>query len=130
LACFDIQREQIKVLSLGCGQTRYEMSWARRAMGGLFTWKALMFEAMQIQSLDVVGQARLTVGGDRVLRIEAAPEREPIELWNWKRAKNELPEQGKVLAASLGLLPAKEFLYEPAATYAPIYTPQDPPPAR
>ena len=127
LACFDIKREQIKVLSLGCGQTRFEMSWARRALGGLFTWKALMFEAMQIQSLNVVGQARLTVGGDRVLRIEAAPERKPIELWNWKRAKDELPEQGKTLAASLGALPANEFLYAPAAPYTPIYTPQNPP---
>lgn len=127
LTCFDIKREQIKVLSLGCGQTRYEMSWTRRAFGGLFTWKALMFEAMQIQSLNVVGQARLIVGGDRVLRIEAAPQHKPIELWNWKRAKDELPIQGKALAESLGALPAKEFLYAPAAHYTPIYSPHNPP---
>ena len=128
LACFEIRREQVKVLSLGCGQTRYEMSWARRVLGGLFTWKALMFESMQIQSLNVIGQARLIAGGDRILRIEAAPQRTPIELWNWKRAKDELPAQGDALAASLGELPVKEFLYEPAAPYSPVYAPSTPPP--
>jgi patatin-like phospholipase/acyl hydrolase len=127
LACFDIRREQVKVLSLGCGQTRYEMSWARRSLGGLLTWKALMFESMQMQSLNVVGQARLIAGGDRILRIEAAPLRRPIELWNWARAKDELPSRGQELVDSLGNLPADEFLYGPAATYNPIYTPQRPP---
>jgi hypothetical protein len=128
LACFDIRREQIKVLSLGCGQERFEMSWFRRALGGLIAWRTLMFESMQIQSLNVVGQARLIAGGDRILRMESAPLRDPIELWNWRRAKDELPEQGLALADALGELPAKGFLYAPVASYAPIYTPDQPPP--
>lgn len=129
LACFDVRREQIKVMSLGCGQTRFEMGWARRRLGGLLSWKSLMFETMQIQSQNVVGQARLIVGGDRVLRIESAPLRDPIELWNWARAKKELPEQGDVLLNGLGDLPANMFLGTPAQSYSPIYTPTTPPPA-
>jgi patatin-like phospholipase/acyl hydrolase len=127
LACFDIRREQIKVLSLGCGQTRFDMGWARRSLGGLLSWKSLMFETMQIQSQNVVGQARLIAGGDRVLRIESAPLRDPIELWNWARAKKELPGQGEVLLNGLGSLPVNQFLGTPASQYSPIYTPGTPP---
>lgn len=128
LACFALRREQIKVLSLGCGQERYEMGWARRTFGGIITWASLMFETMQIQSLNAVGQARLIAGGDRILRIEGAPIDDPIELWNWARAKAELPGEGEALVASLGSLPANEFLYAPAAPYSPVYTPKKPPP--
>jgi patatin-like phospholipase/acyl hydrolase len=80
LACFDIHREQLRILSIGCGRTKYEMSWYRRKMGGLFYWRSVILEAMDIQSQNVVGQARLTAGGDRVLRIDAGPMPRPIEL--------------------------------------------------
>lgn len=127
LACFDVRREQIKVLSMGCGQVRYEMSWARRNLGGLLSWTSLLFETMQIQSQNVIGQARLTVGGDRVLRIDAAPLKKPIELWDWRRAKDELPKLGEELVASLGDIPRAMFLTEAADPYEAIYTPAHPP---
>lgn len=127
LACFDIRREQIKVLSLGCGQTHYEMGWARRTFGGMLTWTSLMFETMQIQSANVVGQARLIAGGDRILRIESAPTRRPIELWDWARAKSELPAEGARLVELFGDVAVREFLYGPAAPYSPVYTPNNPP---
>ncbi len=127
LACFDIRREQIKVLSLGCGREHYRMRWTRRALGGITTWASLMFETMQIQSLNVVGQARLIVGSDRILRAETDPSANPIELWNWARAKEELPPQGKALLESFGDRPTRDFLYEPAAPFVPIYVPDNPP---
>ena len=89
------------MLSLGCGQERFETSRARRALGGLIAWRTLMFESMPIQSLNTVGQARLIAGGDRILRVESAQLSDPIELWNWRRAKDELPEQGSALADGL-----------------------------
>jgi hypothetical protein len=82
---------------------------------------------MQIQSLNVVGQARLTVGSDRVLRAETSPSTHPIELWNWARAKEELPPEGAALLASFGDRPANDFLYEPVAPFVPIYAPDNPP---
>lgn len=127
LACFGIRREQIKVLSLGCGREHYRMRWTRRALGGIAAWASLMFETMQIQSLNVVGQARLVVGSDCILRAETDPSLDPIELWNWARAKEELPPQGKVLLEAFGDRPARDFLYEPAAPFVPIYTPEHPP---
>jgi patatin-like phospholipase/acyl hydrolase len=127
LACFDIRREQIKVLSLGCGQEHYRMGWARHAFGGLATWTTLMFETMQIQSQNVVGQARLVVGTDRIFRLDSPRVTNPIELWNWARAKAELPGQGEALLAEHADRLRAEFLYGPAAPYAPIYTPTSPP---
>ena len=123
LACFDIKREQIKALSLGCGQTRFEMSAFRRRLGGLLSWTTLMFETMQVQSSNVVGQARLVVGGDRILRLDLPPEQSPIPLWDWARARTELPSAGERMIEDLGDLPAKMFLYEPASPYIPIYQP-------
>jgi patatin-like phospholipase/acyl hydrolase len=127
LACFDIRREQIKVLSLGCGQEHYRMGWARHAFGGLATWTTLMFETMQIQSQNVVGQARLVVGTDRIFRLDSPRVTNPIELWNWARAKAELPAQGEALLAEHADRLHAEFLYGAAAPYAPIYTPTSPP---
>ena len=127
LACFDIRREQIKVLSLGCGQEHYRMGWAREKFGGLATWTTLMFEAMDIQSQNVIGQSRLVVGADRIFRVDAPKVTDPIELWNWARAKAELPEQAQSLLAQYAERLKKEFLYRTAAPYAPIYTPQNPP---
>lgn len=127
LACFDIRREQVKVLSLGCGQEHYRMGWARRAFGGQATWTTLMFEAMHIQSQNVVGQSRLVVGTDRIFRLDGAPTTNPIELWNWARAKAELPAQGEALLAEHADRLYGEFFYAPAAPYLPVYTPASPP---
>ena len=130
LACFDIRREQVKAFSLGCGQNRFEMSNFRRGFGGLLSWTTLLFETMQIQSANVVGQARLTIGGDRVLRVDLGPHGKPIELWDWERARLELPKLGENLIDSLGVLPAEMFLTEPAAPYVSLYTPSSPPAVR
>jgi hypothetical protein len=127
LACWNIRREQIKVLSLGCGQEHYRMGWARRVFGGLATWTTLVFEAMDIQSQNVVGQARLIAGADRVFRVDAAKTDNPIELWNWARAKAELPAEADALLVAHADRLRQEFLYAPVAPYVPTYTPQNPP---
>lgn len=123
LGCFDLRREQIRVLSLGCVRSEFEMSWARRQFGGLWFWRSVFFESMHVESQNVVGQARLIVGGDRVLRADAPPLRPPIELWNWTRSRSELPAMGDRLFKEHGDRIAQEFLSTPAAAYAPFYTP-------
>jgi uncharacterized protein len=128
LACFALRREQIRVLSLGCVRSEFEMSWARRRFGGLWFWRSIFFEGMHVESQNVVGQARLIVGGDRVLRADAPPVRPAIELWNWARSRSELPTMGDRLFEEHGERIAQEFLAAPAAAYAPFYTPASPPP--
>lgn len=127
LACFDLRREQIRVLSLGCVQNEFKMSWARRHLGGLWFWRTVILESMHIQCQNVVGQTRLIVGGDRVLRVDAPPVRPRIELWNWARCRAELPAMADNLFNEHGARIAREFLDAPAAPYAPFYTPDAPP---
>lgn len=127
LSCFNIEREQLRILTLGCGRTKYEMTWWRRRLGGLITWTDLMFETMDIQSQNVIGQARLIAGGDRVLRLDAPPPADPIALWDWERAAAELPAIGDELVTLMGQVPADWFLRSPAAAYNPVYTPARPP---
>lgn len=127
LSCFNICREQLNILSLGCGRSRYEMGWARRKFGGLLSWTNLIFETMEIQSQNVVGQARLIAGGDRVLRIDAPPPLTPIALWDWERAAAELPQIGEHLVKSMGTVPVDRFLRSRAARFTPIYSPAQSP---
>ncbi len=103
------------------------MGWARQAFGGLATWTTLMFEAMQIQSQNVVGQARLVVGTDRIHRVDGPKVTDLIELWNWARAKVELPKLAEALLEENADLLSKQFLYGTAAPYEPLYTPRSPP---
>jgi hypothetical protein len=127
LACFNVRREQIRVLSFGCVRDEFYMSWARRVLGGKWFWRNVMFESVHIGSQNTLGQARLIVGGDRVLRIDAPPARPPIELWNWARCRSELPQMAERLFEEHGERIAQEFLASPATPYRPFYTPSSPP---
>ena len=129
LACFDIRREQIRVLSLGCLRDRFELGWARRHLGGMFFWRSAIFESMHLGSHNAVGQARLIIGGDRVFRVDAPAVRPKIEMWDWSRSKKEIPEMGRTLFTEWGERVRTAFLAEPASAYDPIYTPDKPPTA-
>ena len=127
LACFDLSREQIRILSLGCIRSDFKMSCARRHLGGLWFWRSIILESMHIESQNVIGQARLIIGGDRVLRIEAPAVRPEIELWNWERCRAELPAIADRSFEEHGPRISKEFLSTVAAVYSPYYTPASPP---
>ena len=47
LTCFDIDRDRIDVLSLGCGDDPYVVSPLQSALGGVLTWYDLIFAAMR-----------------------------------------------------------------------------------
>ncbi len=53
LICSDLDRDQIDVLSLGCGDEPYVVSSLQSALGGKLTWYDLIFAAMRLQSLSV-----------------------------------------------------------------------------
>jgi len=123
LACFDVKRENIKILSLGCVKDKYTMPWLRRILGGEIFWTNLVFECMHLQSQNVVGQARLIVGGDSVLRVDAEPIFPKIELSDWKRSCAMLPEVGDSLFDRFSEAAEKMFLRELSIDYEPLYMP-------
>lgn len=118
LACFDINRAQVQVLSLGCGETQYRVT-ARRAIGGLIQWRDVMRAAMRAQSLNALGQAYLLLGKDHVMRIDAPESANAIALDDYLRAREELPNMARSLIEGAGREIERVFLGEPAQAYAP-----------
>jgi patatin-like phospholipase/acyl hydrolase len=118
LACFDLDRAQVQVLSLGCGETQYRVT-ARRAIGGLIQWRDVMRAAMRAQSLNALGQAYLLLGKDHVMRVDAPESANAIALDDYLRAREELPNMARSLVEGAGREIQRVFLGEPAQAYAP-----------
>jgi hypothetical protein len=119
LACFDLDRRQVQILSLGCGETVFKVDGAK-ATGGLWQWKFVMSAAMRAQSLNALGQAFLLVGKDQVIRVDAPESTNPIELDDYTRACAELPLMARSLVEASGHKIAELFLQEPAGKFEPI----------
>ena len=118
LACFDIDRSQVQVLSLGCGETQYRVT-TQRAVGGLFQWRDVIRAAMRAQSLNALGQAYLLLGKDHVIRIDAPESANPIALDDYPRAKEELPHMARSLVEGAGREIERVFFNEPVHCFAP-----------
>ena len=107
LICFDIERDQIDLLSLGCGEDPYVVSDKQigRRQARLVD---VMFAAMRLQSLSAINQARLLLGPPSVHRIDPPPNPKPILMDDFRRSLNELipaarkavDEHGDALAAA------------------------------
>lgn len=119
LACYDIRREQIQVLSLGCGETAYSVS-PKHAIGGLWQWKYVISAAMKAQSHNALGQAFLLLGKENVLRLDAPEAANPIKLDDYLRAKSELPKMARSLVEASGAEVERMFLHSLADKYKPM----------
>ncbi|KQO66496.1 MULTISPECIES: CBASS cGAMP-activated phospholipase [Methylobacterium] len=122
LACYDVGRGQIEILSLGCGETAFTVDQAK-ARGGLFQWKGVILAAMRAQSHNALGQAGLLVGKDRVMRIDAPESSNAIALDDHRRATAELPAMARSLVEASGREIARVFLGDEAAPYTPCPLP-------
>jgi patatin-like phospholipase/acyl hydrolase len=119
LTCFSVDRGQIDVLSLGCGDDPYVVSKRQISLGGLFFWKDGIFAAMRLQSLAATNQARLLLGPPAVTRIDAPTNEQKIALDDWKRSVAELVPAAVVTVEKNGDLIAANFLKEPATPFVP-----------
>lgn len=108
LACFDVDRGNIRILSVGCGDTQFTVG-EDKVEGGLLAWKDVIEGAMSFQSLNALGQARLLIGADRVVRIAPNHTDDPIQLDDWVRATSELPEQARRVVEERGAEIAAAF---------------------
>jgi patatin-like phospholipase/acyl hydrolase len=118
LACFDVSREQIEVLTIGCGETQYHVT-PRRAVGGLVQWRDVISAAMRAQSLNALGQAYLLLGKDHVMRVDVPESSNPIALDDYERAKEELPNMARSLVEGAGREIQRVFLESVAEKYRP-----------
>ena len=120
MTAFDVERDRIEVLSIGCGDDPYRVNWLQRRFGGLFFWRTAIFAAMRLQSLAATNQTRLLLGPGQVFRIDAPTNETKIALDDCERAIKELVPAAKLAAAERGDEIARRLLAEPAAPYEPI----------
>lgn len=122
MTCYDLSRDQIRVLSIGCGNSRYVVSRPEIAHGGIWHWRRVMLAAMRLQSLAATNQARLLLGPPQVVRIDP-PEFQPsIKLDDWQRSVHELlPSASSQLAPHQQRI-AQLFLATPVEPFIPVPT--------
>lgn len=120
LSCFDVPRECIRILSLGCGDDPYFVGTSQIIRGGTWHWREIFYGAMRLQSLNALGQAGLLIGPDRIIRADAPTSEQKIEMDDWMRAVAELPPAAQQDLDRLGDDIAQTFLSEPAEPYTPV----------
>jgi patatin-like phospholipase/acyl hydrolase len=123
LASYDLERENIEILSLGCGEEQMEISREQISKGGLYYWRNIMSAAMHLSGQNALGQAGLLIGRDRILRVDATLAN-AIRLDDAEMAIRDLPGVAEILADDFGQRVAGTFLTEPAQTYRAFHGPR------
>lgn len=120
LTCFDVPRENVRILSLGCGDDPYVVGAPKIIRGGVLAWRDIIYAAMRLQSMNALGQAGLLIGRDRIVRADAPASEAKIAMDDWTRAAAELPGAAQAALDELGERVAEMFLKDMAAPYAPL----------
>lgn len=128
LTCYDLDRDQIDILSLGCGESEMIITDKQVRLGGLWHWKGIISSAMHLASQNALGQAGLLIGRDRVIRLDAPVMTDPIELDDVARAKAELPAIASSLVVANEAVVAERFLDTPTVPFVAYHGPREPTP--
>ena len=123
LTCFAVPRSRISILSLGCGDEPYAVGGSKVLLGGLIAWRDIIQAAMRLQSQNALGQAGLLIGANKVVRVDVPESDDPIELDDWLRSSQELPEVANATLVDNASRVAERFLSERAVPYAPVTQP-------
>jgi patatin-like phospholipase/acyl hydrolase len=125
LACYQIDRRQVHILSLGTGDTEIRITERQRRLGGFLHWAKIIDSAMHLQSQNAIGQAGLLIGRDQLIRLNAPPMPDnPIGLDDYNRASAELPPIAARLVGEFGDAVRDRFLYSAADTYTAFHGPR------
>lgn len=119
LACYDISRCNIHVLSIGCATDKPSLTKGH-LKAGLWGWRNAHAVASSLQNHDAIGQAGLLIGRDRLLRVDADLPYS-IEMDDYHTARHKLPEIGDYLW-SVHKEQILELATPQAATFEPVYS--------
>lgn len=119
LTCFDLRRHRVSLLSVGCGSEPFTVT-SQLAIGGLWHWRKIIGAAMHLQSQNALGQARLLIGAERLVRLEPPAFSPSIEMDDYLHAKSLLlPAAGKLVEERAKEI-ASRFLFDVAEPYKPV----------
>jgi uncharacterized protein len=125
LACFDVPRENLRILSLGTGGGTFTVD-RRTRHGGLAQWLLQSFAAAACaQSKNALGQAYLLIGKPGILRIDPPESNRPIALDDVARSLNELPSAARSMAEGSGHHVHNLFFAEPVEPFLPCLKPSN-----
>ncbi len=111
LSCFDVPRHQVHVLSIGCGESDYRFGKRKLNASGTLTWLDLVFTTMRLQSQNALGQSRLLVGAENVIRIDPPELRPAIAMDDWLRATELLPAHAVAMAERFATVVSQRFFH-------------------
>lgn len=118
LACYEVPRENVRVLSIGTGDAAFTVDEQSR-MGGALRWAVMkaFAAASRAQSLNALGQAYLLLGKQNVVRVDPPESAKPIALDDVRRSLAELPPLARAMAEASGHHVASMFLIDPAEPF-------------
>jgi len=118
LACYEVPRENVRILSLGTGEATFSLSEAAQT-GGKKDWAILLpfLAASRAQSKNALGQAFLLTGKDNIVRIDVPESDTAIALDDVFRSLTELPLVARSLVEASGHMVFENFLSEPVEPY-------------
>lgn len=120
LSCFTTRREDINILSIGCGQKPFQITHGQARNSGMVHWRAIIDVAMYFQSVTAVNQAGLLIGRDRLTRLDRPDAGEHIDLDDWTKAKELLPGEARQVALQHAQHLLRTFLTRPAPPFIPL----------
>lgn len=123
LSSFNIQRERIKILSIGCGEKPYIVK-NKMMTGGLWHWRKIIKGATHLQSQNALGQAGLLIGRDNIFRIDIPENMMPkkgIDLDDWEKSVTILPIAAEKVFSDFGNKIKDNFLIKTTISYKPFY---------
>ena len=120
LSCFTTRPEDLRILSIGCGQKQFQATQGQVKNSGIVHWKNIIDAAMYFQSVTAVNQAGLLIGRNQVTRLDRPDGSKPIDLDDWETAKELLPAEAEEVARDHSCRLAKTFLTEPASLFVPL----------
>ena len=125
LTCYDLDRSQIDILSLGCGESEMYITERQVRLGGIWHWREVISAAMHLAGQNAMGQAGLLIGRDRLIRIDAPPmPSAAILLDDVERSVAELPPLAMKLADQFADVVCERFLDRPAEPFTAFYGPR------
>lgn len=124
LTCFELPRENVRILSLGCLEETWNLRQVQKFGKGWLGWGPHTYEVTgSLQSQNAQGQAGLLVGPENIQRINAPQPSKRISLDDWQRARTELPPIATDLLRIRSTQIVETFFNKPITPYVPCYTP-------